>query len=94
MGIFKAKPSPELKSYQMGALGIVVSTVIAGAMVLLLRKTAFAPSEYWSPGDSETGAPAATPHHFSETLVVPGFTETGEEIAEQDAVFGQAPEGV
>jgi hypothetical protein len=41
-----------------------------------------------------TVAPAEIPQHFSEDLVVPGFTETGAEIVKQDREEGRSPEGV
>ncbi|HZU13725.1 MAG TPA: hypothetical protein VFB58_12870 [Chloroflexota bacterium] len=37
---------------------------------------------------------AEVPHHFSEGLVVPGFTETGADIERQDDRYGRSPEGV
>ena len=42
----------------------------------------------------DTVAPAEVPHHFTETLLVPGYTFTGEQILEQDDADGRSPEGV
>lgn len=42
-----------------------------------------------------TGTPTTdAPPHFTEDIIVPGFTETGEQIMEQDAEHGRSPEGV
>lgn len=37
---------------------------------------------------------AHVPDHFSEELIVPGFTETGQDIERQDEEHGRSPEGV
>jgi hypothetical protein len=36
----------------------------------------------------------AAPAHFTEDIIVPGVTETGEQIMRQDAEHGGSPEGV
>ncbi|GAC1324373.1 MAG: hypothetical protein NVS2B16_04760 [Chloroflexota bacterium] len=41
-----------------------------------------------------TITPAGVPHHFSEDLVIPGLTLTGQETIQQDNVLGRSPEGV
>lgn len=41
-----------------------------------------------------TTTAAEVPHHFSEDLVVPGKTLTGQETIEQDNALGRSPEGV
>lgn len=38
--------------------------------------------------------PAHVPHHFTEELIVPGFTETGQDVEQQDDELGRSPEGV
>ncbi len=38
--------------------------------------------------------PAQVPHHFTEDIVIPGFTETGQDIELQDDADGRSPEGV
>lgn len=47
------------------------------------------PNEFPQAPVSETPPP-----HFTENIIVPGFTETGEQIMEQDAEQGWSPEGV
>jgi hypothetical protein len=42
----------------------------------------------------EVEMPATVPHHFTEELIIPGFTETGADVEEQDAHNGRSPEGV
>jgi hypothetical protein len=37
---------------------------------------------------------AEVPDHFSEELIVPGFTATGADIERQDETLGRSPEGV
>lgn len=38
--------------------------------------------------------PSQVPHHFTENLLVPGFTETGQQVEEEDDTQGRSPEGV
>lgn len=44
--------------------------------------------------DVNTVMPAQVPTHFTENVIVPGFTETGADIEEQDDRLGRSPEGV
>lgn len=34
------------------------------------------------------------PHHFTEDLIVPGLTETGQDVLRDDDTLGRSPEGV
>lgn len=43
-------------------------------------------------GDREV--PMHVPNHFSEGVVIPGLTETGVEVEEQDVIYGRSPEGI
>jgi hypothetical protein len=44
--------------------------------------------------DEVTPTPtAAAPPHFTENIIVPGLTETGEQIMRDDAQHGRSPEG-
>lgn len=76
------------------ALGLIVSTV-AGAIAQILRAGS-TPHEL--PPDAQpavdTSMPAEVPHHFTEDLIVPGFTETGADVERQDDEDGRSPEGV
>ncbi|MDQ2743636.1 MAG: hypothetical protein M3Z66_15275 [Chloroflexota bacterium] len=38
--------------------------------------------------------PAHLPHHFTEDVILPGFTETGQDVERQDDTEGRSPEGV
>jgi hypothetical protein len=44
--------------------------------------------------DVETAMPATAPSHFTEELVIPGFTETGADVERDDETLGRSPEGV
>lgn len=88
----------ELNAYQIAGLAIVVSTATALSVLYAMRHLT---SERTPHGDGETSTlPKArgegisrVPHHFSENLTVPGFTETGREVSERDARQGRSPEG-
>jgi hypothetical protein len=41
----------------------------------------------------DTVMQADIPDHFTEDLIVPGFTETGAEIQKDDETLGRSPEG-
>ena len=90
----------------MGAVGIaglaLVTSTIAALVVLfgLRRLLGRAPTERLT-GTGQTVQPAVDaqmaadmPEHFSEDLVIPGFTQTGIDIEEQDAQSGRSSEGV
>jgi hypothetical protein len=38
--------------------------------------------------------PADVPTHFTEEIVIPGFTETGADVERDDDTLGRSPEGV
>ena len=38
--------------------------------------------------------PVEVPQHFTEDIVIPGFTETGQDVELQDDTSGRSPEGV
>jgi hypothetical protein len=44
--------------------------------------------------DVEAAMPAGVPGHFTEELVIPGFTETGADVERDDGALGRSPEGV
>lgn len=88
-----------LNAYQIAGLAIAVSSVVAAAVLLAVRR--LIGRDQGAEPELSIGQPpigpetsAEMPHHFSEELIVPGFTETGSEISEQDATDGHAPEGV
>lgn len=41
----------------------------------------------------DTFMPATLPQHFTEDLILPGLTETGQDVERQDDMFGRSPEG-
>jgi hypothetical protein len=92
-----------LSGLQIAVLAFLASAGVAVAVYFGLRRGRI-PGRFSSgrttrhtdvPGESGRPSHAAdTPHHFSEDLIVPGFTHTGDEIAEQDAEQGRSSEGV
>lgn len=97
-------------SLQIAALGVLVSAIVSLGVIFTLRFLApgrrrSSDTDEWSNG-SGRGTPAPTqpavdiempatiPHHFTEDVVIPGFTETGQDIELQDDVDGRSPEGV
>jgi hypothetical protein len=89
-----------LNAYQIAALALVSSSVVAVAVLLLFRRSklsqpAVAPeAEIPIQPAISTSAPVDIPTHFSEDLLIPGLTHTGAEIAEQDREEGRSTEGV
>ena len=94
------KTLANLKPYQIVGLAILLSTAAALTVAFLLgrRSPQELPDstiEQMAPQPAVgTAAPPDVPHHFSEDLVVPGFTETGAEISHDDETEGGSPEGV
>jgi hypothetical protein len=89
----------ELNGFQLAGLAVVASTVAALSVLYVLRKIGMVGSPPLPPwAASQPAVPHehqdGTPEHFSETLLVPGITFTGEEVAEQDSTEGRSPEGV
>jgi hypothetical protein len=89
----------DLNAYQIAGLALVASTLAALGVVFLLRRSGILGSPALPPNfDKQPAVPhspeTGTPHHFSEELLVPGITYTGEEVAQQDAEVGRSPEGV
>lgn len=77
-----------LNGYQVAGLAFVASAVAAVVTLVVLRRTILRP-----PPEAENTPPGAAVH-FSEDLTIPGFTSTGEQIADRDANEGRSPEGV
>lgn len=89
----------ELNGYQIAGLAILASTLAALGMVFLLRRSGLLGARPLPPEMATQPAVPhtqdnGTPNHFTEELLVPGITYTGEEVAEQDRVAGRSPEGV
>jgi hypothetical protein len=89
----------ELNGYQIAGLAILASTLAALGMVFLLRRSGVLGAPPLSPEmATQPAVPHAsdngTPNHFTEELLVPGITYTGEEVAQQDREAGRSPEGV
>jgi len=80
-----------LNGYQVAGLAFVASTVAAVTTLIVLRRTILRP-----PPSGAASSPTSpdVPGHFSENLTIPGFTATGEQVADQDAREGRSPEGV
>ena len=92
-----------LSGLQLAGLALLTSTVVAVAIYFGLRRkpVLISPSLDQSTQHTEESAlperpsrATGTPNHFSEDLIVPGLTQTGDEIAEQDAKQGRSTEGV
>jgi hypothetical protein len=91
-------------------LGIVGAVILAAAVVLIgtqrqsrestttgeEARAEQQPSRQQPPIQPavDTVLSASIPHHFSEDLVIPGFTATGADIVRQDDREGRSPEGV
>lgn len=86
-----------LKPYQIVGLAVILSAAAALAVAFLLRRgrsrdespAARVPPQPAVSTNSEPGVP----QHFTEDLVVPGFTETGAEVSQEDETDGRSPEG-
>jgi hypothetical protein len=95
----KADRLGELNGYQIAGLAAIASTVAALAVVFVLRRSGIlgAPGKGHAP-ERQPAVPhsssAGTPRHFSEELLVPDKTFSGEQVAEQDREKGRSPEGV
>jgi hypothetical protein len=95
----KADRLGELNGYQIAGLAALVSTVAALAVVFVLRRSGIlgAPARA-SEAETQPAVPhsssSGTPRHFSEELLVPGKTFTGQDVAEQDRSKGQSSEGI
>ncbi|HLJ67420.1 MAG TPA: hypothetical protein VKX16_08675 [Chloroflexota bacterium] len=86
-----------LNAYQVAGLAVLTSTVAAIAVLIALRRfIAPAPAEPGSRGKVSLSGRgrSGVPHHFSEELIVPGFTETGAQVLAEDESSGRSPEGV
>jgi len=85
-----------LNAYQIAGLSIVMSTAAALGVLFTIRRWF---SGRIGPRAQETasgvgGAGRATPEHFSEDLLLPGITHTGDQIRHEDSRAGRSPEGV
>jgi hypothetical protein len=95
------------KTYRVAAVAgiaaIIASSLTALTVIFLLRWRRQTQADKRDELQAEqvptqpavnTSAPARMPDHFTENLLVPGFTHTGPEIARQDDLEGRSPEGV
>jgi hypothetical protein len=95
----KADRLGELNGYQIAGLAALVSTVAALAVVFALRRSGILTVPLKGHGhETQPAVPhsasTGTARHFSEELLVPDKTFTGEQVAEQDKRTGRSPEGV
>lgn len=98
-----------LNSLQIAGLAVLTSTLAALSVLFAVRlamgrhrpvtaDVATAMPESTAPDtvqpavDSEMEA--RLPHHFTEDLIIPGFTETGQDVLRDDETAGRSPEGV
>lgn len=92
----------ELGPVPLAALTMAVS--IAGALLVLLMTRLWngrAAPEIDTAGterippqpEVDLAMPATMPGHFTEELVIPGFTETGADVERDDDTLGRSPEG-
>lgn len=95
----------ELNPLQIAGLAVLSSAIVAGTVTALVRRFfhhGAHPDETADDGllvptsqpATAEPLPADVPQHFTEALIVPGITESGAEISEQDANDGRSPEGV
>ena len=80
-----------MNAYQIAGLAILCSSVAAITVLVAVRRTVARRTAQNPP----TAVPfTTTPAHFTENMIVPGITQTGTEIAEEDAQLGHSEEGV
>lgn len=95
---------------QIAALGVLVSAIVSLGVIFTIRlltggRRRSPEQEQWANGSTrgtpppiqptvDIEMPVRVPHHFSEDVVIPGFTETGQDIERQDDIDGRSPEGV
>jgi hypothetical protein len=97
----------DAKTYRVAAVAgmaaIIASSLTALTVIFLLRWQRQTRAEKRDELQVEqvptqpainTTAPARKPNHFTENLLVPGFTHTGPEIEQHDDSEGRSPEGV
>jgi len=96
----------KLNAYQLAALGLLSGTIVSIATYLVMRLLLSPIGEHQPAESGESGSeppiqpgidpemPAHVPHHFTEDLVIPGFTETGQDVERDDDTKGRSPEGV
>jgi hypothetical protein len=95
-----------LNAWQLAGLAAALSTAVAVIVFIYVRRTAEVVPigrpdhgrrdafSNRSASESRPPKPAGVPRHFSEDLIVPGVTQTGDQIARDDATQGWSPEGV
>lgn len=104
------EPITTKNSLQIAALGVLVSAMVSLSIIFTLRflaaSRACSPAMDTSSNGSTRGTPppiepaigiempATVPQHFTEDVVIPGFTETGQDVELQDDIDGRSPEGV
>lgn len=97
-------------SLQIAGLGVLVSAIVSLGVIFTMRfltgsQRPSSDTDEWSNGSARgtpppvqpavgIEMPATVPHHFTEDVVIPGFTETGQDIELQDDTDGRSPEGV
>jgi len=95
-------PKP-LQMVGLAALAIFTSAAVAIAVLYAVRSRQRSASGSAAQLEVETipvqpgvntSAPVDAPTHFSEDVIVPGFTETGTQVLEDDNALGRSPEGV
>lgn len=79
-----------------GAIGFSLLAALTTMAVTSLRRRLRSPDRPPAPVEPMGDAvmPAHIPNHFSEGIVVPGFTETGADVVRDDDNYGRSPEGV
>jgi hypothetical protein len=90
----QVKGLARLNGYQVAGLAFAASAVAAIATLVILRRTILRRPEPAAPSLWEHPVDGPPPKHFSENLIIPGFTETGEQISRHDAEEGHSSEGV
>jgi hypothetical protein len=85
-----------LNVYEIAGLAIAASAIAAATVLVAVRRMYRGQELRGSAGMSNQPAidPEQVPQHFSEDLIIPGFTQTGAEIADEDARDGRSHEGV
>lgn len=87
----------------LGALLSALTAALTITAIILFRRSRRSKGKGHSADDPmmfqaqpavSTEMSASVPHHFTEDLIIPGFTETGQQVEEQDDTLQRSPEGV
>ncbi len=85
-----------LKPAWMAVVAILLSLLCVTAVYIATRILGDSPTPNPEPDQPATDTPITEtpPPHFTEEMIIPGITETGMQILEDDDTEGRSPGGV